>query len=76
MRARSGPWSSARVRRGHTVVALTQDDAGVRAICADPVRHKAFPLRSSLIESVRKAAGIDRQCAVRSAPRFNGESTR
>jgi 3-(3-hydroxy-phenyl)propionate hydroxylase len=31
----------------------------LRAICADPVRHKAFLLRSSLIESVRKAAGID-----------------
>jgi 3-(3-hydroxy-phenyl)propionate hydroxylase len=31
----------------------------LQAICADPVRHKAFLLRSSLIESVRKAAGID-----------------
>jgi hypothetical protein len=31
----------------------------LRAICADPVRHKAFLRRSSLIESVRKAAGID-----------------
>jgi 3-(3-hydroxy-phenyl)propionate hydroxylase len=30
----------------------------LRAICADPVRHKAFLLRSSLIESVRKAAGM------------------
>jgi hypothetical protein len=76
MRARCVSRWSARVLCGHTVVALTQDDTGVRAICADPVRHKAFPLRSSLIESVRKAAGIDRQCAVRSAPRFNGESTR
>jgi 3-(3-hydroxy-phenyl)propionate hydroxylase len=30
----------------------------LREICADPARHKAFLLRSSLIESVRKAAGI------------------
>lgn len=31
----------------------------LRAICADPARHQAFLLRSSLIESVRRAAGID-----------------
>jgi 3-(3-hydroxy-phenyl)propionate hydroxylase len=31
----------------------------LRQICADPARHRAFLLRSSLVESVRKAAAID-----------------
>jgi 3-(3-hydroxy-phenyl)propionate hydroxylase len=30
----------------------------LREICADPARHRAFLMRSSLLESVRKAAGI------------------
>ena len=31
----------------------------LRQICGDPARHKAFLLRSSLVESVRRAAAID-----------------
>jgi 3-(3-hydroxy-phenyl)propionate hydroxylase len=46
---------------------LEERDAVVRqaaldeltAICDDPVRHKAFLMRASLIDSVRKARGID-----------------
>ena len=33
--------------------------AGLRATAADPVRHRQFLLRTSLIESVRTAASID-----------------
>jgi 3-(3-hydroxy-phenyl)propionate hydroxylase len=46
---------------------LEERDAVVRqaaldeltAICDDPIRHKAFLMRASLIDSVRKARGID-----------------
>ncbi len=39
--------------------ARARSNAALRATAADPEKHRAYLLRASLIESVRKRKGLD-----------------